>query len=244
MKIKNTLFNEPDGQPTGNSGTELSNDSIMNSKFAKDNIGDVKRFIFATVAASVLYFVFLHFMPITGIILKNIMTVIVVLIFLAIYRSVQETKAVVGNAIILTVLLLFTWQMLEYAANPYGSYTPEQQLEIKKEQEKANQARIESFKADSLLALRNDIEARAMILPTGTHRFNLSANDSTGWLTIPASGKFEYSISSKSFKYKIIYSDGTPLQGSKNGVIPWRARPVFQIKSLEDQTIKVVIKKI
>ncbi len=205
------------------------------------NIGDIKRFVTAVVIATVLYHIGIELMPVAMVYFwKNFWTVVMVLLFLAIYKAVQKTEPVIGKAVFLALIFWFGYYTISYYGGGRNSKTVDNT-----EQNIYNDAdQILQNKTDSLRIIRSDIESKAMILPIGTHRFNLSNNDSTGWLTIPATGKYEYSISSKEYNYKIVYSDGMQFKGTKHGTIPWRARPVFQVKSLGDDSIKIQIKKI
>jgi|GEM_PF-2112227 len=190
-------------------------------------VSDMTKFFLALVIASGTYFVAsIIISEDMNYFLRHFLCLVFSIMTLAAFNLVQTTVPIIGRAIIVLLFLFFIYKTTDhYFGQPQKNRTAG---EVKEQI-------IKSTVSDIL------------VLYPGIYSFELEDSASSGWLTIPRSGRYRYTISSPSYSYKIVLLDGRVYSGDPKTIIPWNQRPVFklvrQMKS-QKETISVEITEI
>ncbi len=86
--------------------------------------------------------------------------------------------------------------------------------------------------------------ARDSLLNPGRYVFHLNAGEETAWLHFPSCGTYHFDISSKTYKQKIIFSDGSVYQDGPKVIFPTKGNARFKIKANVDEDVVVVVNRI
>ena len=229
---------KPEPAETASDSQEPDSTSKVSIKIPSGVVGDIFWMVVSAVIALAVYCIGVAVMSEKmNFFLRHFIGLIIGLMFLAAFNSVQKTAPVLGRTVVILLLVLFIYNISNHyfvsSADGSGNQTQTGQTVRSGGATVSPSRPTEDMPADSVL-----------VLPAGESRFVLVDSASTGWLTIPKNGRFSYSISSKNYNYKIIFSDGAEYRGKPDAVIPWREKPVFKIQAFGKDSVIVMIKRI
>jgi len=145
-------------------------------------------------------------------------------------KSVQKTPSVIGTSVAIFMFVLFSYNIaIHYFVPKTGDYVSGQDIP-------SNEFAVNP--RDSISGLSPD---SVSILSFGAHQFVLKDSASTKWLATPKNSYCHYTISSPTYNYKIIFSDGAEYKGNAKTEILWREKPVFKIQALGKDSVAVTI---
>lgn len=232
------------GRVTGNNASRKETNSKNKTSYEKeagsDFLGDLVRFITAVAIAVGIYSLMVIIVTITTTGMsyagEHSWALIFSLIILVIFGSVQKTKPVVGFAVLVSLVFLYTFDIVFIRNTPWANG---QEIIHKNEvSKKIEDQRIQQNKIDSLKAVRFDIEANAGTLPLGITVKKMRSSDSTSWIKVPEG--VHYSISSKNSNHLIKFSDGSEYMDMDGLRIPDKSPAVFKVIALEDEVLTIV----
>lgn len=210
-------------------GSDDSNKASSSKKglFGKEEtVADVKKFVLAAIVASSVYFIAVAAMSdAMNYFLKHFIGLIIGVLFLAAFRAVQTTPAVIGTAVALWLSLLFIYNISNhYLVSPNRQSSQASRVVFEK-----------GHPADSVVALK-----------PGRYSLRLNPGAATRWMKLPyGAGLINYQISSPNYEYLFIISGKKEVyRGGKNANVPLEVGVPFKIQALGDETITIVITRV
>lgn len=80
-----------------------------------------------------------------------------------------------------------------------------------------------------------------LVLKPGNYQYDLKAGQATHWRAVPKGKISGYGISSETYDYDIIFSDGTSYPGGADTKIPDKKHVFFKVKAKSQQKVLVTI---
>jgi hypothetical protein len=148
---------------------------------------------------------------------RNLVGIIISLLVLWGASSIQKTESKIGTAVLIFLSLFFVYNISRHYFVP---------------------GKKDHLSGQSVASLAS---ASCEILYPGKYAYQLKTGQETVWLSVPDGGHFNYHISSPTYNYKIIFSDGTEYNGGQNVVIPEKSHVYFKIRASIDDLITVAV---
>lgn len=158
--------------------------------------------------------------------LKDLILLIMSLLLVALVDSVLNKSRSNGAAVILSLLFSFILSLSIYYFGPTNA--------------PANKAGCE---VENPVSQDKGENSFSPVLITGQQVFELKANEETPWFGFEEGQIVDYSISSPTYDYDIIISDGTRYAGGPNVVIPEKKHCYFKVIAKSKQLVTVSVKK-
>ncbi|MFA5109005.1 MAG: hypothetical protein WC458_00450 [Patescibacteria group bacterium] len=148
---------------------------------------------------------------------RNLIGLVISLLILGGASSIQKTESKIGAAVLIFLSLFFVYNISRHYFVP---------------------GKQDNSSGQNSVSLAN---APCRILLPGKYAYQLKPGQETAWLSVPDNGHFNYHISSPTYNYKIIFSDGTEYDGGQNVVIPEKSHVYFKIRANIDDLITVAV---
>lgn len=209
-----------------------NNDNNQNNSNWFDELmaNDLFRIGLSTIIASTIYFVVVDFLPDAAYWLKHSVALGLSLLFLAFIDSAlkKSGKDGIGTAVVVGIIFLFCFCIARhYLKEGSGA---EDNIENVADEAKGAQGAQGAYSFNPILITDQNV-------------FDLKAGEETLWFGFEEGIITNYSISSPSYDYDIVVSDGTRYKGGRDVVIPEKKHCYYKVIANSDQLVTVLVKK-